>query len=151
MPSISIIKYGENFRKSSEILSSAFSDCLFSYFLLLRYFILSTKVQNGMNLYSRRIEKTKIRFSERTNGRLLSNCIPLSPPVNISLTVRRWCFSYGSFLLVMFHVGVRCTVVSVPRSLVVTCWNRADLLAVECVVFSGVLSLSKMRPGPRKN
>ena len=52
-----------------------------------------------------------------------------------------WC---GSFLVVMLHVGVCCTVVSVPCSLVVTCWERADLLAVVCVVFSCVLSLSQM-------
>ena len=35
----------------------------------------------------------------------------------------------------MFHVGVCCTFVSVPCSLVITCWERADLLAVVCVVF----------------
>ena len=38
-------------------------------------------------------------------------------------------------LLVMFHVGVCFAVVSVPCSLVVTCWERADLLAVVFVVF----------------
>ena len=46
------------------------------------------------------------------------------------------------FLLVMFHVDVCYAVVSVPCSLVVTCCERADLLAVLCVVFSCVLSLS---------
>ena len=30
----------------------------------------------------------------------------------------------------MLHVGVFCAVVSVPCSLVVTCWERADLLVV---------------------
>ena len=35
----------------------------------------------------------------------------------------------------MLHVGVCCAVVSVPSSLVVTCWERADFLAVVCVVF----------------
>ena len=39
------------------------------------------------------------------------------------------------FLLVMLHVGVCCAVVSVPCSLVVTCWERTDLLPVVCVVF----------------
>ena len=40
------------------------------------------------------------------------------------------------FLLVMLHVGgMCCAVVSVPCSLVVTCWERADLLAVVFVVF----------------
>ena len=38
-------------------------------------------------------------------------------------------------LLVMLHVGVYCSVVSVPRSLWVICWDRADLLAVMFVVF----------------
>ena len=40
----------------------------------------------------------------------------------------------------MLHVGVRCAVVSFPYSLVVTFWERADLLAVVCVVLSCVLS-----------
>ena len=35
----------------------------------------------------------------------------------------------------MPHVGVCCTVVSAPFSLVVTCWERSDLLAVLFVVF----------------
>ena len=35
----------------------------------------------------------------------------------------------------MLHVGVCCAVMSVSCSLVVTSWERADLLAVEFVVF----------------
>ena len=35
----------------------------------------------------------------------------------------------------ILHVGAWCAVVSVPCSLVVTCWQRADLLAVVFVVF----------------
>ena len=35
----------------------------------------------------------------------------------------------------MLHVGVCCAVVSVPCSLVVTCWERAGLLAVVFVDF----------------
>ena len=35
----------------------------------------------------------------------------------------------------MVHVDVCCAVVSVPCSPVVTCWERADLLAVVFVVF----------------
>ena len=35
----------------------------------------------------------------------------------------------------MLHVGVCCNVVSDLYSLVVTCWERADLLAIVCVVF----------------
>ena len=38
-------------------------------------------------------------------------------------------------LLVMLHVLVCYAVVSVPCSLVVTCWERADLLAVVFVEF----------------
>ena len=34
----------------------------------------------------------------------------------------------------MLHVGVCCNVVSVICRLVVTCWKRADLLAIVCVV-----------------
>ena len=45
------------------------------------------------------------------------------------------CFFCGLFLLVMLHVGVCYAVVSVPCSLVVTCWERADLLAGVFVVF----------------
>ena len=35
----------------------------------------------------------------------------------------------------MLNVGVCCAVVSVPCSLVVTCWERTDLLTVMFVVF----------------
>ena len=35
----------------------------------------------------------------------------------------------------MLDVGVCCAVLSVPCNLVVTCWERADLLAVVFVVF----------------
>ena len=46
------------------------------------------------------------------------------------------------FLLFMFRVYLCHTVLSVPCSHVVTCWERADLLALLFVVFSCVLSLS---------
>ena len=39
------------------------------------------------------------------------------------------------WIFIVSHVGVYCAVVSVPCSLVVTCWERADLLAVVFVVF----------------
>ena len=35
----------------------------------------------------------------------------------------------------MLHLGVSYAVMSVPCSLAVTCWERADLLAVAFVVF----------------
>ena len=54
---------------------------------------------------------------------------------SILLTVPRRCFFCGSFLLVMLYVCVCYAVVSVPCSLVVTCWERADLLAVVFVEF----------------
>ena len=38
-------------------------------------------------------------------------------------------------MLVMLQVGMCCAVVSVSCSFVVTCWERADLLAVVFVVF----------------
>ena len=38
-------------------------------------------------------------------------------------------------MLVIPHVGVCCAVMSVPCSLVATCWERADHLAVVFVVF----------------
>ena len=65
---------------------------------------------------------------------LFSNC--LSPPVKVFLLTvpRRWFFC-GSFLLVVLHVGVCFAVMSVSCSLVVTCWERADLFAVVIVVF----------------
>ena len=43
----------------------------------------------------------------------------------------------------MLHVGVCFAVVTVPYSLVVTCWEGADLLAVVIVVF---FSLYQMCP-----
>ena len=39
------------------------------------------------------------------------------------------------FLLLMFHPCLYYTVLSVPCSLVVTCSERADLLALFCVMF----------------
>ena len=43
-----------------------------------------------------------------------------------------------------FHVCLCYAVVSVPCSLVITCWERADLLAHLCFVFLVFLSLSNM-------
>ena len=43
--------------------------------------------------------------------------------------MERFCY------IVMLHIGVCCAVVSDPCSLEVTCWERADLLAVVFVVF----------------
>ena len=39
------------------------------------------------------------------------------------------------FLLFMFHVYLYYTVLCVPCSLVITCWERADLSAILCVMF----------------
>ena len=51
------------------------------------------------------------------------------------LTVPRRYFFCGSLLLVMLHVGLCCAGVSVSCSLMVTSWERADLMAVVFVVF----------------
>ena len=46
----------------------------------------------------------------------------------------------GSFFLFVLHVYLCHTVLSVPCMHVVTCWVRADLLALLCVTFSGVFA-----------
>ena len=66
------------------------------------------------------------------------------PSIDFILTVPRQCFSCGSFLLFMFHVCLYYTVGSVPCSLVITCWERLDLLALLYVTFPSVLPLSHM-------
>ena len=45
-----------------------------------------------------------------------------------------------SFLLFMFHICLYYAVSSIPCSLVITCGERADLLAVLCVMFPCVLA-----------
>ena len=62
----------------------------------------------------------------------------LSPPVTI-LTVPRRCFFCGPVLLFMFRVCP--AVLFVHCSLMVTCWERANLLALLYVLSSCVLSL----------
>ena len=47
-------------------------------------------------------------------------------------------FFCGYFLLFMSYVCPRYAFLSVPCSLVLTCWERAGLFAVLCVVFSCV-------------
>ena len=54
----------------------------------------------------------------------------------LTLSVPRWCFFFWSFLLFMFRVCH--AVLSVHCSIVVTCWERAGLLALLCVMFSCV-------------
>ena len=63
-----------------------------------------------------------------------------SPPV----TVSRRCIFYGTFLLFILHVYLRYVVSSVPCCLVITCLERADFLALLCIVVLCVLSLSHM-------
>ena len=56
---------------------------------------------------------------------------------DFSMTVPRRCFYCGPFLLFIFHVCLKCYhVLSVPCSLVFTCWERAGLLTLLCVMFS---------------
>ena len=61
---------------------------------------------------------------------------------HVLLTVLRQCFFCGPFLLFMFHICLCYSVLSVPCSLVVTCWDRAGLSALLCVICTCVLSLS---------
>ena len=67
--------------------------------------------------------------------------VPLNifePLSDFLLTVpRRWFFC-GTCLLFMFHVYLRYAIMSVSYSIVITCWESADLLAVLCVMFSCV-------------
>ena len=44
----------------------------------------------------------------------------------------------GSILLFMLNICLRYVILSVSCSLVVTCWERADLMALLCVMFSCV-------------
>ena len=50
------------------------------------------------------------------------------------LNIPRQCFFGGSFSLFMFHVCLYYTVFSVPCSIVITCWERSDLLVLLCVM-----------------
>ena len=59
----------------------------------------------------------------------------LSPPVIFLLAVPRRCFFCRSFLSFVFRVCLCHTVLSVPCSHVVTCWERTDLLYLLCVMF----------------
>ena len=54
-------------------------------------------------------------------------------------------------LFFMFNVCYGYAVMSVPCRLLITCWERVDLLALLCVMFSCVfkLSLSHMVSGVR--
>ena len=65
----------------------------------------------------------------------------LSPPVIFLLTVARRYFFCGSFFVICASSLCLChTVLSVSCSLVVTCWEKDELLAL--VLFYCVLSLS---------
>ena len=54
-----------------------------------------------------------------------------SPPVIFLLTVPSWCFFVDLFSYLLLS-----SVMSVPCSLVVTCWEKADLLTLMYVMFS---------------
>ena len=71
--------------------------------------------------------------------------IPLNifkPSMDFLLIVPTRCFFCVSFLLFMFHVCLYYTDLSVPCRLVITCWERVDLLEPLREMFSCVLSLS---------
>ena len=60
------------------------------------------------------------------------------PSSNFITHCSKWMLLFGYFLLFMFHVYLCYAVLSVPCSIVITCWERADLLALLCVMFSCV-------------
>ena len=67
--------------------------------------------------------------------------VPLNmfkPSSNLLLIVPRRRFFCRSFWLFMFHVCICCAVMAVSCSLVITCWERAGLLALLCVMVSCV-------------
>ena len=70
-----------------------------------------------------------------------------TPSKNILLTVPRRCFFSRSFLLHVFMFRVCHAVISVPCSLVVICWERANFLAFLYVMFSCVCFLSSFPCG----
>ena len=68
----------------------------------------------------------------------------LSPPVIFVQTIPRPCLFCGSCLLFIFQVCFYYSVLSAPCSLVITCWEKADLLALFCVMFPCFLSFFHM-------
>ena len=72
----------------------------------------------------------------RTKGEVDTVKHVRNPPVIFLLTVPSQCFYCGFFLLFMFHVCLCFAILSIPCSLVITCWEESDLLAVLCVMFS---------------
>ena len=57
--------------------------------------------------------------------------------LRFTLCLKYFCMAsfVDPFVLCMFHVCLYYTVASVPCSLVITYWERADLLALLCVMF----------------
>ena len=49
----------------------------------------------------------------------------------------------------MFYVCLYYTILSIPCNLAISCWERADLLALLCVMFPCALSLSHVVFGTR--
>ena len=79
----------------------------------------------------------------RTKGEAGTVKYGLSSPVIFSDRSKVGLLS-GSFLLFIFHVYLSYALLSVPCSLLVTCLERADPLALMCVVFFVFLSFSHM-------
>ena len=68
----------------------------------------------------------------------LSSLNRFKPSIDIFANRSKAFFFCGSFLLFWYHVYLCYTVLSVPCSLVIPCWDKADLLALLHVVFSCV-------------
>ena len=74
-------------------------------------------------------------FRQKANevAYLLLRSDSMIPYVNGEFTSRSTLLAYTCEHLVMFHVCLLYAVLSVSRSLVITCWEKADLLALSCV------------------
>ena len=127
-------------KKRYSIVCTVESLSLFIFFLYLDFYVLGddTSISLGSFMWT---EHRCVLIPIRNKGGTVT-C--LSPPVIFLPTVPRWCFFCGPFLLFVFCFCLCHTVLSVPCSLVVTCLERTDLLALLYIMFSCVLSLSHM-------
>ena len=65
-----------------------------------------------------------------------AKCSPVKQTALETFSLGTVDFFCGSLLLFMFHVCLCYAVLSVLCSLVITCLERADILALSCVIFS---------------
>ena len=89
--------------------------------------------------YTFRVQKNCFMLYQRITKYCYDKYYYLKPSskIYVLLTAQRPCLFCGSFLLFMFRVCH--AFLRVQCSLVVNCWERANLVALLCVVFCGVL------------